>query len=170
MVGRSRHFIWACAVVLTAVMTCGPSSFAFAHDPRGGSAVGKLPPPVPDAEKSFLDENEVAMATMMANMAITPTGDVDRDFVAMMVPHHQGAIDMARALLRHSQNEPLRRLAQEIIVTQQQEIAAMRFAVGETLPPSPPSPTQIAPEPQPQQPMANGGLRSHDAKRKEIQP
>ena len=38
---------------------------------------------------------------MMADMAIKPTGDVDRDFVAMMVPHHQGAIDMAQAVLRY---------------------------------------------------------------------
>jgi hypothetical protein len=67
---------------------------------------------------------------------------VDRDFVAMMVPHHQGAIDMALALLRHGRNERLKRLAQEIIVTQQQEIAAMRLAVGEPLPPSAASPTQ----------------------------
>ena len=59
----------------------------------------------------------------------------------MMVPHHQGAIDMAVAVLKYGHNEQLKRLAQEIIVTQQQEIAAMRFAVGEPLPPSTPSPT-----------------------------
>ena len=93
-------------------------------------------------EQSFLADNRAAMATMMAGMAITPTGDVDRDFVAMMVPHHQGAIDMAVALLRHGHNERLKRLAQEIIVTQQEEIAAMRLAVGENLPPPVASPTQ----------------------------
>jgi hypothetical protein len=62
--------------------------------------------------------------------------------VAMMVPHHQGAIDMAVAVLRHSRNPLIKRLAQEIIVTQQQEIAAMRLAVGQPLPPSLPAPTQ----------------------------
>jgi uncharacterized protein (DUF305 family) len=82
------------------------------------------------------------METMMKDMAIKPSGDVDRDFVAMMVPHHQGAIDMAEALLRYGHNEQLRRLGQEIIVTQQQEIAAMRLAVGEPLPPSTPAPDQ----------------------------
>ncbi len=85
------------------------------------------------------------MNKMMAEMTIKPTGDVDRDFVEMMVPHHQGAIDMARAVLRYGHNERLRRLAQEIVVTQQQEIAAMRLAVGEVLPPSVASPTQSAP-------------------------
>ena len=96
------------------------------------------------AEAPFLAENDAAMTKMMDGMAVKPTGDVDRDFVAMMVPHHQGAIDMAVAVLRHGHNEQLRRLAQEIIVTQQQEIAAMRMAVGEPLPPSSPAPTQAA--------------------------
>jgi Domain of unknown function (DUF305) len=89
----------------------------------------------PAAEAPFISENIEAMKKMMVEMGIKPTGDVDRDFVAMMVPHHQGAIDMAQALLRYGNNERLRRLAQEIIVTQQQEIAAMRLAVGEPLPP-----------------------------------
>ena len=97
------------------------------------------------SEQPFLAENDSAMTRMMADMAIKPTGDVDRDFVGMMVPHHQGAVDMAMAYLRFGRNEKLRRLAQEIIVTQQQEIAAMRLAVGERLPPSIPSPTQGSP-------------------------
>ena len=91
-------------------------------------------------EAPFLAENDVAMAKMMAAMEIKPSGDVDADFVAMMVPHHQGAIDMAQAQLRYGRNEQLRRLAQEIIVTQQQEIVAMRLALGQPLPPSVPSP------------------------------
>jgi Domain of unknown function (DUF305) len=89
----------------------------------------------------FLRENDAAMAKMMETMSVKPTGDVDRDFVAMMVPHHQGAIDMARAELRYGTNERLRRLAQEIIVTQQDEIAVMRLAVGDPLPPSAAAPT-----------------------------
>jgi len=54
-------------------------------------------------EAAFLSENDAAMTRMMADMTIRPTGDVDRDFVAMMIPHHQGAIDMAKALLRHGE-------------------------------------------------------------------
>src|SRR5215475_14520196 len=97
------------------------------------------------AEASFLTENVAAMKKMMGDMAVKPTGDVDADFVAMMVPHHQGAIDMALAVLRHGRNPQIRRLAQEIIVTQQQEIAAMRLALGQPLPPSLPAPTQASP-------------------------
>ncbi len=85
-------------------------------------------------ESAFLAENAAAMDRMMSAMDVMPTGDVDRDFVAMMVPHHQGAIDMAQLVLRHGKNEQIRRLAQEIIVTQQQEIAAMQRAIGAPLP------------------------------------
>jgi uncharacterized protein (DUF305 family) len=94
------------------------------------------------AEMPFLTENVSAMSKMMVDMGIYPSGDVDRDFVAMMVPHHQGAIEMAQAELRYGHNEQLRRMAQEIIVTQQAEITAMRLSVGEPLPPSAAAPDQ----------------------------
>jgi uncharacterized protein (DUF305 family) len=86
---------------------------------------------------AFLAENDAAMKKMMADMEIKPSGDVDRDFAAMMIAHHQGAIDMAQAELRYGRNEQLRRLAQEIIVSQSQEIAVMRLAVAH--PPATPS-------------------------------
>jgi Domain of unknown function (DUF305) len=90
----------------------------------------------------FKAENAAAMSKMMAGMAIKSSNDVDRDFASMMIPHHQGAIDMAEAELRHGHNEQLRRIAQEIIVDQQQEIAAMRLALGDALPASVAAPTQ----------------------------
>ena len=96
-----------------------------------------------DDAAAYLAENDAAMAKMMRDMAVKSSGDVDRDFVAMMVPHHQGAIEMAKAELRYGRNEPLRRMAQEIIVTQLQEITAMRLSLGQPLPPSVPSPDQI---------------------------
>src|SRR5258708_2853650 len=61
------------------------------------------------------------------------TGSADAAFVAAMIPHHQGAIDMASAELRYGRNEQLRRLAQEIVVTQQQEIQVMRLAMDKPL-------------------------------------
>jgi hypothetical protein len=93
-------------------------------------------------EVPFLGENRVAMNKMMTGMDVKPTGDIDRDFTAMMIPHHQGAIDMAQAELRYGHNELLRRMAQEIIVAQQQEIAAMQLAVGQPLPLSVAAPDQ----------------------------
>jgi len=96
------------------------------------------------AEGPFLKESDTAMTKMMDDMTIKPTGEIDSDFVAMMVPHHQGAIDMAQAELRYGRNVQLRHIAQEIIVDEVQEIALMRLAVGEALPPSIASPTDPA--------------------------
>jgi hypothetical protein len=101
------------------------------------------------AEAPYLAENVSAMTKMMIDMGIRPSGDVDTDFVAMMAPHHQGAIEMAQAELRYGRNEPLRRMAQEIIVTQLQEISTMRLALGQPLPPAIAAPDQIQPVAQP---------------------
>jgi uncharacterized protein (DUF305 family) len=79
-------------------------------------------------DAQFIDEMNESMMRMHKAMVVSPTGNIDADFVAMMVPHHQGAIDMARIQLRYGHNEQLRRIAQEIIVDQQQEIAAMQYA------------------------------------------
>jgi hypothetical protein len=94
------------------------------------------------ADAPFYRENAAAMDKMMAAMDVKPTGDIDRDFVAMMTPHHQGAIDMAIIELRYGKNETLRRIAQEIIVDQMQEIDAMKLAIGEKPSASAPAPTQ----------------------------
>jgi len=98
-------------------------------------------------ERAFLKENEAAMTKMMNDMAAKPTGDIDRDFALMMIPHHQGAIDMAVIELRYGKNEQLRRIAQEIIVDQMQEIDAMKLAIGEPVSTSAAAPTQSPPTP-----------------------
>lgn len=159
MLGVSR---WLGALAAAGILACGfilgiaffslansfANSFASsATTPSFAQYIGAICASVlrssPTAETPFLTENTDAMKKMMIDMEIAPTGDVDRDFVAMMVPHHQGAIAMAQAELRHGGNEVLRRLSQEIIVTQQQEIAAMRLALGQPLPPSAPAPDQV---------------------------
>jgi hypothetical protein len=104
------------------------------------------------SEQPYLAEVKAAMDRMMDGMMVAPTGDVDRDFVIMMRPHHQGAIDMSIAQLRFGRNEQLKRIAQEIIVDQQQEIAALNLAIGEPLPPSVPVPTQPGSKPMPGMP------------------
>jgi hypothetical protein len=125
---------WSLTTTL-AMAVFGAFGNAFAAGPAGTS---------PD-EAAYLSENDTAMTTMMADMSIKPTGNVDQDFVAMMVPHHQGAIDMAQAELRHGHNEQLRRIAQEIVVEQQQEIVAMRLALGQPLPSPAPAADQQKP-------------------------
>jgi len=72
-----------------------------------------------------------SMSKMDQDMvAAAMTGNPNHDFSAMMIPHHQGAIDMAKTFLLHGQDSALRRLAQEIIVTQQQEIQVMRLRLA----------------------------------------
>ena len=133
---RTRRLSRAGLTVLAAALfVSGPVR---AHDVRPAGAA----PAAPADEAPFLTENTAAMSKMMADMDVQPIGNVDVDFTAMMIPHHQGAIDMAVAYLRYGHNEHLRRLAQEIIVDQQQEIAAMRIALGQQPPPSAPVPTQ----------------------------
>lgn len=140
-----RHFAPIAAGTLAIALAAATALLALAHDgPHSGPKNCETPAAVVGGEGPFLAENDAAMKKMMSGMAARPTGDVDGDFVAMMVPHHQGAIDMAVAVLRYGRNAQIRRLAQEIIVTQQQEIAAMRL-VGQPLPLSLPAPTQPSP-------------------------
>jgi hypothetical protein len=169
----SRTFVRKRVISLATTASVAATSLALAQDPTSAYHVrGAMPiqyvayRPDLSAEQPFLSENDTAMNKMMADMTIKPTGDVDRDFVAMMVPHHQGAIDMAQAVLRYGRNEQLRRLAQEIVVTQQQEIAAMRLAVGEDLPPPMASPTQAAPMTSSM--MSHGTVR-HDSMKMNMQ-
>jgi hypothetical protein len=117
--------------------SCALAGLAFLPFPTGAAVQG-----TGSAARGFLADSGQAMARMHAGMMTQPTGNVDHDFVQMMVPHHQGAIDMAVAELRYGHDEKLKRIAQEIIVDQQQEIAAMRLALGQNLPPSVAVPTQ----------------------------
>ncbi len=67
-----------------------------------------------------------SMKTMMNNMHVKPTGRPDADFALMMIPHHQGAIDMAKVELQYGADPELRQLAADIVAAQQKEIAQMK--------------------------------------------
>ena len=69
---------------------------------------------------------EEANAKMHRDMAIAFSGNADIDFVRGMIPHHQGAIDMARVVLQFGANEQTKKWAGEIIAAQEREIAEMR--------------------------------------------
>jgi uncharacterized protein (DUF305 family) len=77
---------------------------------------------------SFMHSMEQSMTRMDTGMKSAPmNGNADHDFVTMMMPHHQGAIDMAKAELSYGRDPVMRRLAEEIIVDQQSEIQAMQL-------------------------------------------
>jgi Domain of unknown function (DUF305) len=138
MVLFSRAFVRKLMISLAATASVAGLSFALVEDPATTDHVLAAMPiqyvadrPNHSEEQRFLSENDAAMNKMMADMTVKPTGDIDRDFVAMMVPHHQGAVDMAQAELKYGHNEQLRRLAREIVANQQQEIVVMRNAVSD---------------------------------------
>jgi len=74
---------------------------------------------------SELQDSMQAMHRTMASL--NSTGDDDEDFVRLMLPHHQAALNMAKAELMHGQDPQMRRLAQEIITDQQSEIELMQL-------------------------------------------
>lgn len=73
------------------------------------------------ADQAFAAAN----GAMMQGMEVKPTGDADRDFVAMMLPHHQGAVAMAKVEIRYGTDPMLRKLAADIVKAQALEIAEM---------------------------------------------
>ena len=77
---------------------------------------------------TFMHIMDESMKRMDTNMNSAPMdGNIDHDFATMMMPHHQGAIDMAKAELTYGKDPVMRRLAEEIIVDQQSEIQAMQL-------------------------------------------
>ena len=86
---------------------------------------------------------EAAMAVMMKGMMTTPTGKPDLDFAQGMIPHHQGAIDMAKVVLQFGKDAEIRTLAEGVVKAQESEIAVMKDWLAKTdtaaLPSSPES-------------------------------
>jgi uncharacterized protein (DUF305 family) len=80
----------------------------------------------PAGEPASTREFRAANDRMHRDMNIRFTGDADRDFAAGMIPHHQGAIDMARVVLRHGKDPDMKRLAESIIAAQEAEITQLR--------------------------------------------
>jgi uncharacterized protein (DUF305 family) len=80
------------------------------------------------ASGQFMDRMNATMAEMDRSMKAAPmNGDVDHDFATMMIPHHDGAIEMAKDELLYGKDPTMRRMAQEILVDQQSEIDAMNL-------------------------------------------
>jgi uncharacterized protein (DUF305 family) len=124
------HVPW---LVALATAGCTAGHGAMRMDPHQGMAHGAMAPEPPEGpfvvskDRAFQALMDEAMVRMHAGMDGAPrTGDPDRDFILQMIPHHQGAIDMARVLLLYGQDPGLRRLAREILTDQQSEIDLMR--------------------------------------------
>ena len=112
--------------ILIATLVVLAALSAQARQQGVGSANSMVSPPAPtdkfvaSSEKPFDKLLADAMSVMHRNMHDAEySSDADHYFVTMMIPHHQGAIDMANALLLYGKDPQMRRLAQEIITDQQ---------------------------------------------------
>ena len=108
---------------------------ALALAPQAGAQHSGHSPVVPQKYGAdftrFSGEMNVGMERMMRDMhAPGYTGNPDIDFLAMMIPHHEGAVEMARLALIHGRDPATRRLAEDIIASQTVEIEAMRRRVA----------------------------------------
>ncbi len=123
-----------CTIFSACVLTFGLAlSQVQAHDHHhdDAPATDAAPPPKPvfvaSTAKTFAQLMDDAMAVMDDGMRRAPmNGQSEHDFVTMMMPHHQGAVDMAKALLLNTSDPELRNLALGIIAEQQNEIKVMQ--------------------------------------------
>lgn len=106
----------------TASLAQNPHAGHGAH----GAGAGQQTPQTQAATSPSTRAFEEANAKMHRDMAIAFSGNADVDFVRGMIPHHQGAIDMARVVLQFGTNEQTKKWANEIIAAQEREIAEMR--------------------------------------------
>jgi len=110
--------------IILAIVACGL--------PAGAQEVpahGAMPGMAPQAgsvtpEAKALRKANARMHAAMGGVRLS--GDADRDFAASMIPHHQGAIEMAKIVLQYGKDEEMRKLASAIIEAQEQEIATMK--------------------------------------------
>ena len=127
-----RHLVWAVGAGLAAAVAGGTISWGHDHMHMGHGAQHRA------ADTPATRDFKASHEQMMRNMAVPYTGDPDVDFRLQMIPHHQGAIDMAKVAMRHAKDPWSKQLAEAIIVEQQREIAQMRgwlASHGVTAPP-----------------------------------
>lgn len=106
--------------------SCMNSAAGGSHEGMDHSTAKQVP------QNDFQRENDVVMVEMHKAMAgVKLTGNNDVDFMAMMIPHHQGAIDMAEIILKSSKDVEIRNLAQGIITEQKNEINIMQQLIKE---------------------------------------
>ncbi len=111
------------AALLAAGFLAGPAQ---AQQPHGGHAGHGTPAAAKPGDSASTKAYRDANTRMHKDMDIPYSGNADADFVRGMIPHHQGAIDMARIVLAHDKDPEIRKLAENVIRDQEKEVAMMQ--------------------------------------------
>lgn len=113
---------------IVAALVLAPVVAQAAEPPAMRMAPAESPAPgTAAAESPATAAYQQAMQTMMNAMHVPPSGNADRDFVTGMLPHHQGAIDMAKIELQYGHDPALQRMARDIISSQSEERQFMQY-------------------------------------------
>jgi uncharacterized protein (DUF305 family) len=122
---KHTHVAVLAAAGLLATVSLAPAQQGTGPMPGHGMMQGQgmtMQQPSDAASRAYMD----GMMKMNRDMQMPMSGDADRDFAMMMIPHHQGAIDMARVQLQYGKDPELKKMAQKVIEDQEKEIADLR--------------------------------------------
>lgn len=121
ILGKKTNGEWRVAALLIILPLLALATGAAAQQQHGAHGAGQA------QASDFGAAMHVAMVKMAEDMETAPmTGDSDKDFLAMMIPYHEGAVEMARLVLIHGRDPLVRKLAEDIIAAQQAEIVSMQ--------------------------------------------